>query len=130
MASASSGETGGASPEILDDGRADPSGEWLMSVEEVADKLKGQELLDSAHVYALVRKTTEILDDEPNIIELAAPVTVVGDIHGQFYDMVNMFDKNGWPGDTHTYCFLGDYVDRGQFSCEVSRIRRLTGTAP
>ena len=58
-----------------------------------------------------------MVGNEPNIVKLKDPVTIVGDIHGQFYDLVGILDADigGDPSSTK-YLFLGDYVDRGNFS--------------
>lgn len=70
------------------------------------------------HCLDLVKKVSDITSAEPNLLRLSAPVTVVGDIHGQFYDMIKLLDVGGDPDKTQ-YLFLGDYVDRGSFSIEV-----------
>jgi serine/threonine-protein phosphatase PP1 catalytic subunit len=65
----------------------------------------------------LAIKTKDIVIDQPIFLELESPLNVCGDIHGQFYDLIKIFDIAGTPPDCN-YLFLGDYVDRGKFSLE------------
>lgn len=68
-------------------------------------------------VMRIIQKATALMRDEPNLVRIPEPVVVVGDIHGQYYDLVHMLTKAGAPSDMN-YLFLGDYVDRGIYGLE------------
>lgn len=73
---------------------------------------------DEKDLGILFQKATELLQTQPNIKHLSSPITVCGDIHGQFYDLQELFRVGGECPDTN-YIFLGDYVDRGYHSVET-----------
>lgn len=73
--------------------------------------------LTTEQAVTILRQATDLLASETNILEVRSPVTVVGDIHGQYYDLMKVFEVGGNLSDTN-YIFLGDYVDRGCFGIE------------
>ena len=74
--------------------------------------------VEKSDIILILEQATSIFRRERNLLEVKDPVTVVGDIHGQFFDFVKMLDVGGNPENTK-YLYLGDFVDRGNFSIEV-----------
>eukprot|EP00792_Barthelona_sp_PAP020_P006522 TRINITY_DN3020_c0_g4_i1.p1 TRINITY_DN3020_c0_g4~~TRINITY_DN3020_c0_g4_i1.p1 ORF type:complete len:308 (-),score=79.07 TRINITY_DN3020_c0_g4_i1:163-1086(-) len=89
-----------------------------LNLDEILEKLFKCQLIKEAEVKTICEKVKEILMQESNIQVVKAPITLVGDIHGQFYDLLEMFKLGGDLPDTN-YLFLGDFVDRGVFSVET-----------
>ena len=80
--------------------------------------LKQGQVLPERDLRILCEKLKEILIEESNVQPISAPVTICGDIHGQFYDLLELFNKGGEIPDTR-YVFMGDFVDRGYHSVET-----------
>ena len=77
-----------------------------VDLDECIESLYKKNLLAESVIEAICAKTKELLMQESNVVHVQAPVTVVGDIHGQFYDLIEIFKIGGWCPDTN-YLFLG-----------------------
>jgi len=66
----------------------------------------------------LCYQTKAVFAEQPMMLEVDAPMRVAGDVHGQFYDLLRLFEYGG-PPEEMNYLFLGDYVDRGKNSIET-----------
>mgnify|MGYP006080668253 FL=1 len=74
--------------------------------------------LPESDIRWLCETSREIFLKQPMLLELEAPIKICGDVHGQFFDLLRLFDYGGLPGSAN-YLFLGDYVDRGRQSLET-----------
>ena len=80
--------------------------------------------LAESDIEATLQKTRDVLLEQPMFLEIVAPVVVVGCIHGQYYDLLRMFEYCGYPPDSN-YLFLGGYVDYGDQSIETMMLLAL-----
>ncbi|KTF91363.1 hypothetical protein cypCar_00012553 [Cyprinus carpio] len=74
--------------------------------------------LTESEIRGLCLKSREIFLSQPILLELEAPLKICGDVHGQYYDLLRLFEYGGFPPESN-YLFLGDYVDRGKQSLET-----------
>lgn len=83
-----------------------------------AGKVTKTVCLKNAEITAICAAAREVFLSQPTLVELSPPVKIVGDVHGQYTDLIRMFEMCGFPPYAN-YLFLGDYVDRGKQSLET-----------
>ncbi|GMG98495.1 hypothetical protein Nepgr_000335 [Nepenthes gracilis] len=92
-------------------------------IRQMLDDFRSQKRLHKRYAFQIVLQAREMLRSLPSLVDVTIPsgkhFTVCGDVHGQFYDLLNIFEINGLPSEENPYLFNGDFVDRGSFSVEV-----------
>jgi serine/threonine-protein phosphatase 6 catalytic subunit len=79
---------------------------------------KGKYLIPENELRELIQRAKEILGEESNVQPVTSPINICGDIHGQFFDLLELFRKGGEIPNV-SYIFIGDFVDRGHNSVET-----------
>ncbi|KAJ3017715.1 Serine/threonine-protein phosphatase 5 [Thoreauomyces humboldtii] len=97
-------------------------GVTLEFVKAMLEHMRAQKKLARKYLYQILIAVKTLFEAQPPIVDVVIPkegkITVCGDIHGQFYDLLHVFDVNGLPSPTNAYLWNGDFVDRGSFSVE------------
>ncbi|KAK6823091.1 Serine/threonine-protein phosphatase PP2A catalytic subunit [Aspergillus parasiticus] len=95
-----------------------PTESWpTRTLDRYIEDLINCKQLSESDVQSLCKQAREVVQEESNVELVKSPVTVCGDIHGQYHDLIELFRISGPCPDTN-YLFMGDYVDRGYHSVE------------
>ncbi|KNA16232.1 hypothetical protein SOVF_090760 [Spinacia oleracea] len=85
---------------------------------EVRGRPGKQVQLSESEIRQLCLVSKDVFMKQPNLLELQAPIKICGDIHGQYSDLLRLFEYGGFPPQAN-YLFLGDYIDRGKQSLKT-----------
>ena len=92
-------------------------------IEEIIENMKNKIYLHKKFLLKIIYEAIKIFMIEPSLVDINLKeneiINICGDVHGQFYDFLNIFKINGFPSKNNSYLFNGDFVDRGPFSVEI-----------
>lgn len=92
-------------------------------ITDMIQRFKDGKRIHRKYLFQIILAVKDIVYAEATMVETHVQpenkITVCGDTHGQFYDLLEIFRLNGFPSSSHAYLFNGDFVDRGSWSTEV-----------
>ena len=112
-------------PVFPDDGKI--TLEWMLELLDFMKDLETvktfeEKYIDKVYLLKMLSKAKEIFNEQESLVDIDIPegknFTIVGDVHGQYYDLLHIFEINGYPSENNYYLFNGDFVDRGFFGVE------------
>lgn len=93
-------------------------------IKDMLQRFKDGKKIHLRYVYQIILAVKDILTLEATMtdVHVSEPnhLTVCGDTHGQFFDLMHIFETNGFPSSSNAYLFNGDFVDRGSWSTEIA----------
>ncbi|RJE22608.1 serine threonine-protein phosphatase [Aspergillus sclerotialis] len=93
-------------------------------IDDMIERFKNGKKIHRKYAFQIIKAVNDLVYAEPTMVEIGVDkgthLTVCGDTHGQFFDLLEIFRLNGYPSDTHAYLFNGDFVDRGSWSTEIA----------
>lgn len=92
-------------------------------IDDMIERFRDGKKIAKKYLFKIILAVKDIVYQEPTMVETQVAkghkITVCGDTHGQYFDLLNIFKLNGFPSETHSYLFNGDFVDRGSWSTEI-----------